>query len=62
MKHQPFDDHTLQLLNAAVWYVEERELRAQTVVKSSSQNKRAAGSDELPDTALTTQHKEVQRG
>jgi hypothetical protein len=23
-KHQPFDDHTLQLLNAAVWFCESR--------------------------------------
>jgi hypothetical protein len=23
-KHQPFSDHTLQLLNAAVWFVEKR--------------------------------------
>jgi hypothetical protein len=23
-KHQPFDTHTLQLLNAAVWFVESR--------------------------------------
>jgi hypothetical protein len=27
MTHRPFDDHTLCLLNAAVWYVEQRTHR-----------------------------------
>ena len=28
MTHRPFDDHTLRLLNAAVWYCETRDADA----------------------------------
>jgi hypothetical protein len=53
MKHQPFSDHTLCLLNAAVWFVERGgykqrpdwkiipENRERKVIDSSVENKRA---------------------
>jgi hypothetical protein len=49
-KHQPFDDHTLQLLNAAVWFCESRRpngryewrVIAENGGRMSTENKRAA--------------------
>jgi hypothetical protein len=66
-KHQPFDDHTLQLLNAAVWFVEQRqpavgvlEIRLENpgerVVNSSVETNGPPLACLAPLAALTTTH------
>jgi hypothetical protein len=58
--HRPFDDHTLQLVNAAVWFVESRrpngryewqvipENRGRKGAKLDESTNRAASSVEAP--------------
>jgi hypothetical protein len=71
MTHRPFDDHTLCLLNAAVWFVEQGRMQIidwriipenerRNGGKMGVENKRAAVALSTPPTTLITQHpKEV---
>jgi hypothetical protein len=62
--HRPFDTHTLQLLNAAVWSCESRRPNGRyewRIVgeggRMLTQNKRATVGAETPLAALITKHK-----